>query len=293
MSKFLNNIFEQIRVFVFGAKKRKDSDTSTPSDSIPEEGRLPASVEDIKPTNTPPDNVTTNSRDTTLIYKKSGVLYNPFLWVGRMIIWTNGAIILLVLINAVIWTGFYLQNSREYQVVDLKKPLIVSAYESLDSEQNIGEIEIMRQTCLTLYALHNYSYAAPQKFDLITGLVSPDIISNAEIAYNTNFEKMRESAMVHTICVTDFPLISRQSKNGRITVIVKGYLIVFTQSGNTAGIPARTIPYRAEMGFLVRPATHLTGRHTLYLASITEVAGTSEVSMFDETLSYKIQLLKQ
>lgn len=293
MNKILKNIFKQIRVFVLGVKKQEDANTINSSDSISNEGHLPTSVDDIKSTKTLSDNITTNSRDRVLIYKKSGVLYNPFLWVGRMILWTNGAIVLLILINAVIWVGFYLQSSREYQVVDLKKPLIVAAYESLDSEQDIGEIEIMRQTCLTLYALHNYSYAAPQKFDLITGLVSPDIISNAEIAYNTNFEKMRESAMVHTICVTDFPLISRQSKNGRITVIVKGYLVVFTQSGNTAGIPAKTIPYRAEIGFLVRPATHLTGRQTLYVASITEVAGTSEVSMFDETLSSKIQLLKQ
>lgn len=232
------------------------------------------------------------SQDIYLLYKRSGVFYNPFRWVGRMILWTNGAVILFIILNIFIWFGYFLQSSREYQVVDLKKPLIVSAYESLGGEHEISAIDIKRQTCLILYAMHNYSYATPQNFELITGSVSPDIISNAEVAYNTNFEKMRDSAMVNSICITDFPLIGNQSKNGRINVIVKGYLLVFTQPMNSAGLPARTIPYRAELGFVVRPATHLTKGETLYLASITEVAGTSEASMFDEALSSKINLLK-
>lgn len=290
MNRFVAKFIAIVRSFLTGDKSKESPNIApTPAQT---------SVESVTENNSiTPDQTLerknkVNPQDIYLLYKKSGLFYNPFRWVGRMILWTNGAIILFVILNVFIWIGYLLQSSREYQVVDLKKPPIVSAYESLGGEHEISAIDIKRQTCLILYALHNYSYATSQNFELITGSVSPDIISNSEVAYNTNLEKMHDSAMVHSICITDFPLIGNQSKNGRINVIVKGYLLVFTQPMNSIGLPARTIPYRAELGFVVRPATHLTKGETLYLASITEVAGTSEASMFDEALSSKINFLK-
>lgn len=246
------------------------------------------------PPPTPPSTAAsaTDTKKIEVIYKKDGRLYNPFDWVRHILLWSNGMIICLFALNLFIWGGWYIQTLRDYQVIDLQKPLILSAYESLDSEQDISKLDIKRQSNLILYALHNYSYAAGQDFEPISGIVSPDIISNAEVAYQSNFGKMRESAMVNSIYISDYPLIGRQSKNGKIDVIVKGYLLVLTQANNSAGLPARTIPYRAKLTYLVRPATHLTGRKTLYLSAITEVAGTREAAIFDDALKSKIHLMR-
>lgn len=233
----------------------------------------------------------TDPTDRIVIYKGDARLYNPFNWVRHVLLWTNGMILCLILINIIVWGGFYLQSIRDYQVIDLKTPLISQVYNSLDNENDIQDIDIKRRTQLILNTLHNFSFSTSQDFSLITGMVSPDIISNAEAAYRSNHSKLNDTAMVQSISVTEYPLIS-SNKNGKITVIVKGYLLVLTQLHNTSNIPARTVPYRAELTYLVRPATHLTGNKTLYLAAISETAGMREASMFDEALKSKITLLK-
>lgn len=220
------------------------------------------------------------------------MLYNPFNWIKRILIWTNGMIVCLAAINIAIWAVFYLQAVREYQVIDLKPSLISQVYASHDSEIAITDNDVKRQTHLLLGVLHNYSYNNPQDFSPITGLLSPNIISNAETAYTTNIDKMREASLVQAITITQFPLIGDQSNNGRINVIVKGYIIVLTQANNTASLPARTVPYRAELSYVVRPATHFTGHKTLYLNSLTEVAGTRECALFDDAVKSKINLLQ-
>ena len=271
----LDDIVNQIKKFFAPAPKSNEVKAPTPP---------------TKPS--PTEASATDTKKTEVIYKKDGRLYNPFDWVRHILLWSNGMIVCLFVLNLFIWGGWYIQTLRDYQVIDLQKPLILSAYESLDSEQDISKLDIKRQSNLILYALHNYSYAAGQDFEPISGIVSPDIISNAEVAYQSNFGKMRESAMVNSIYISDYPLIGRQSKNGKIDVIVKGYLLVLTQANNSAGLPARTIPYRAELTYLVRPATHLTGRKTLYLSAITEVAGTREAAIFDDALKSKIHLMR-
>ena len=96
---------------------------------------------------------------------------------------------------------------------------------------------------------------------------------------------MTDSALVHNISVTDVSSIERNAKNKRISVIVSGFLDVLTQENNAGGVPARTIPYRAELVFIVRPQSQMSKGESLYLLQISEAAGAKDVSIFDEALA--------
>ena len=214
-----------------------------------------------------------------------GHKYNPFDWIRWVLRWTNIQVVCLCLIAAASWLCVWILAGRDYRVIDLPMPLISKVYGSIYSDNGVSDIEIERAALLALYSIHSYSFSHPQRLGVLQGIVNPNIISSAESEYSINKRKMTDSALVHNISVTDISSIERNAKNKRISVIVSGFLDVLTQENNAGGVPARTIPYRAELVFIVRPQSHLSKGETLYLLQISEAAGAKDVSIFDEALA--------
>lgn len=96
---------------------------------------------------------------------------------------------------------------------------------------------------------------------------------------------MDDSSFVQNISITAIPKIQKNAKNRRISVIVEGFIGVLTQPNNAADLPSRTVPYRAELTYIARPPSALSGRESLYLLQITEASGTRDVSIFNEAFN--------
>ena len=214
---------------------------------------------------------------------KDGRLYNPFAWTRWILRWTNIQTACLGIMALALWFTVFVLNSREYRVIDIPKPLLLQISESVDnSGEIVTDMQIKRLSHLILYALNSFSYSAPPNLDLLHGIANPNIISAAQSAYSANLKKITDAAMVQSIVLTDIPILRKNPKSSRISVIVKGFLGTLTQSNNPAEIPAKTNPYRAELTFILRPPSALNSGETLYLLQITEACGTREVSIFDE-----------
>lgn len=216
------------------------------------------------------------------VIPKTGRIYNPFDWVRWVLLWTNAQVVCLGLLALFLWAAVFILQSRDYRVIDLPKPLISRVYDAIDTTDGISDADIERNTHLVLHLLNSFTYASPPNLSLLQGIASPDIISSSEGTYSINKRKMDDSSLIQNINITSIPRIQKNAKNRRISVLVEGHISVLTQPNNPADLPSRTVPYRAELTYIVRPASELSGGEKLYLLQITEAAGTRDVSVFDE-----------
>lgn len=213
---------------------------------------------------------------------KTGRIYNPFDWIRWVLLWTNAQVVCLGALALLLWVAVFILQTRNYRVIDLPKPLISRVYDAIDTTDGISDADIRRNTHLVLHLLNSFTYASPPSLSLLQGIVSPDIISSSEGTYSINKRKMDDSSLIQNINVTSIPRIQKNTKNRRISVLAEGHISVLTQPNNPADLPSRSVPYRAELTYIVRPASELSGKERLYLLQITEATGTRDVSVFDE-----------
>lgn len=213
---------------------------------------------------------------------RDGRIYNPFDWIRWVLRWTNIQVACLGIMALFLWAMVFALCTREYLVIDLPKPLMERISDSIAPQSDISDMQIRRTSHLILYALNTFSYSHAPNLSLVHGIANPNIISAAQNAYSANIKRIEDAAMVQTICLTDIKILRKSAKSGQLSVIAKGFIGTLTQSGNSAEIPAKTNPYRAELNYIIRPPSPLNSGETLYLSKITEACGTRDVSIFDE-----------
>lgn len=223
--------------------------------------------------------------DTVIPAPKDGRIYNPFDWIRWILLWTNIHVVCLGILAAVMWAAVFILQTREYRVIDLPKPLISQIQDAIYDENGISNADIERNVHMVLHLLNTFSYSSPPKLTLLQGIVNPNIISSSEGSYSINKKKMDDSSFVQNISITAIPKIQKNARNRRISVIAEGFIGVLTQPNNAADLPSRTVPYRAELTYIVRPPSALSGRESLYLLQITEASGTRDVSIFNEAFN--------